>query len=497
MKIAISKMALIKIGWRDKMFKKIKKNISHKINHAFNQLKGSSAKQVIHLIGKIVKKASHKNAAKVIDLLVSVAPNPEAKRIIKAVKQDFERKGSWYGFSHRIFTEIDPQCLDKFINNLFINEEFTGLVKQEEFKKREGFYPPRFLLISPTMRCNLNCIGCSTRKYAVQSDWSMALINRILKEAKEMGIYFIATLGGETFIKKDMFDVYEKHNDMYFLQYTNGTLIDEKMAKKIAAVGNVAPAISVEGFAKQTDTRRGKGVWKKIIKAMEALKKEGVLFGFSATMTRKNAKIITSEKFIDFFIKQGCSFGWYFQYIPIGKNPDISLMATPEQRNQLRKFVHYTCRKTKPIFIGDFWNDGPSVEGCLAGGRVYLHINNDGNVEPCGFVHFAADNIKEKSLKDILKSDFFREIRERQQAISASRAHSDNLLTPCMIIDQPWILREIVKKTKAYPTHEGAETIIKNPKIISHLNQYSKKLHKIMDPAWEKEYRSHCPDCSE
>lgn len=43
-------------------------------------------------------------------------------------------------------------------------------------------------------------------------------------------------------------------------------------------------------------------------------------------------------------------------------------------------------RKTKPIFTMDFWNDGEFVDGCIAGGRCYLHINANGDIEPCAFI---------------------------------------------------------------------------------------------------------------
>ena len=70
------------------------------------------------------------------------------------------------------------------------------------------------------------------------------------------------------------------------------------------------------------------------------------------------------------------------------------LMASAEQReymyHQVRKF-----RKTKPIFTMDFWNDGEFVGGCIAGGRSYLHINANGDVEPCAFIHYSDANIKE------------------------------------------------------------------------------------------------------
>ncbi len=474
----------------------IRMELSNNLHNATNGFKLGLARRSVWLLAQVVKYASAAQTAKLLRVAELVTRNQETS----AALENFRTKvlgqhGASYQFMQRIQRESSPTCQKKFVQNLIGNELIVGTAKRRKFAEREGFRPPTFILISPTMRCNLNCIGCSTRRYmySKKDDWPPELLDRVLTEAKEMGMYFVVTLGGETFMREDIFDAYEKHNDTYWLQYTNGTLIDENMARRLAQVGNVAPALSVEGFEKETDERRGKGTWKKIMRAAKLLKEEGVIFGFSATVTSQNAELVASDEFVDFLIDQGCLFGWYFQYIPIGNNPDVSLMATPEQRNQLRKFNHYVCAN-KPIFIGDFWNDGTRCNGCLAGGNQYLHINGDGNVEPCGFVHFAVDNIKDKSLKEVCNSEFFREIRRRQQATTAPDRYSDNLLTPCQIIDQPWVLREIVEQTGAFPTHEGAETIITDSKIKAHLDEYSKRLHELMDPIWEQEYQQRQPD---
>jgi len=166
------------------------------------------------------------------------------------------------------------------------------------------------------------------------------------------------------------------------------------------------------------------------------------------------------------------------------KQPPSPIYDTPEQRNRLRHAVNRT-RSTKPIFIGDFWNDGPYVGGCIAG-RQYLHINNKGDVEPCAFVHFAVDNIRDKTLKEIMESPFFRAFRERQNAVDAPRAHNANMLTPCCVIDQPWVLREIVKEHRAHPT-DGSGDLLRGP-LARALDEYSKKIHRIYDPIWEKDY---------
>jgi len=121
------------------------------------------------------------------------------------------------------------------------------------------------------------------------------------------------------------------------------------------------------------------------------------------------------------------------------QRPRYQLDAYSEQRKKLYETVQ-RVRLEKPLFMMDFWGDAPYVGGCIAGGRRYIHINPKGDVEPCIFVHFSADNIKEKSLKEALDSDFMRAIRAHQP-------FDDNLLLPCQIIDNPDKLREIVEKT--------------------------------------------------
>ena len=53
----------------------------------------------------------------------------------------------------------------------------------------------------------------------------LELIERILNEAREMGIYFITTQGGEMFCYEEMLNIYKRNSDIYFQVYTNSTLI--------------------------------------------------------------------------------------------------------------------------------------------------------------------------------------------------------------------------------------------------------------------------------
>ena len=379
-------------------------------------------------------------------------------------------------FGKEILAKGCPQCRTKVLDNLMVNA-ITGKRQRIQYHHRTGLQPPYSLVISPTMRCNLRCVGCYAAAYAKRAEMSFGLVDRILREAKAMGIYFITISGGEPFFRKDLMDLFATHDDVYFQVYTNGMLIDSSLADRLAEMGHVVPCISVEGFKEETDARRGKGTFDRILAAMRNLRERGVFFGFSATATRENNDLLVSDEFVEFWREQGCALGWYFNYIPIGREPDLDRMPTPEQRLCRRRRVR-ELRERLPMLLMDFWNDGALVGGCMAGGRYYIHINVHGDVEPCVFAQFAVDNIRDKSLHDVLDSPFFRRIRARQP-------YSDDYLRPCMIIDHPHVLREVVRESGARPTYEGGEAIL--TKAADGLDRYACRWGELADGEWVAE----------
>jgi MoaA/NifB/PqqE/SkfB family radical SAM enzyme len=374
----------------------------------------------------------------------------------------------------KLVEDLADKPLKCFFQNVIVNEMIEGQRVRRQFQAREGFEPPVTIVINPTMACNLHCHGCYSYKMP-RKGMDYALLRKVLREAREMGTRLITVSGGEPLIYQHYFRMLEEFGDLQFMSYTNATLIDEEVADRIAAAGNVMPAISVEGFSAETDNRRGAGVHDKVLRAMRLLKERGVLFGVSATPTRQNSDVIASDEFIDYYIAQGALFSWMFQYLPVGKDPDITLMSTPEQREKLRAKTH-EWRLTKSVFIGDFWNDGPCVGGCLSATR-YCYITPEGKVQPCTFVHFYTHDLNECTLLDVFRSKFFRSIRAHQP-------YSRNLLRPCKIIDNPEVLRDVVEECGAKPSYEGAETIIKDPAVRAHLDTYAREWGAIADRVW-------------
>ena len=209
----------------------------------------------------------------------------------------------------------------------------------------------------------------------------------IIRQGKELGVYMYIYTGGEPLVrKKDLIALCEKHSDCQFLAFTNATLIDDAFADDMLRVRNFMPAISLEGFESATDGRRGDGVYRKVVRAMSILREKRLPFGISACYTSQNLDSISSEAFIDQLTAWGAKFIWYFHYMPVGNDAAPVLLPSPEQRTAMYRRVR-EIRRTKPIFAMDFQNDGEYVGGCIAGGRKYIHINQNGDEEPCEIIH--------------------------------------------------------------------------------------------------------------
>lgn len=395
---------------------------------------------------KYLNKNPEKNIAKIVDLLMPFTYREDMKRLLATGKKIMHDPGNPYrGLILRAFSEISPNVRKRFLSNFVLNSAMIGQDRTSMLKLKYKCNIPWAILMDPTNACNLHCIGCWAAEYNKGDSMDYALLDRIIREGKELGIYFYIYSGGEPTVRKDdLVKLARVHDDCVFLAFTNGTLVDDAFAKALAEVGNFALAFSIEGFEEATDFRRGKGTYQKVIQGMRNMKKYGAPFGFSACYHSQNTEAVGDDKFLDFLIEQGCLFGWYFTYMPLGKDAGTDLLATPEQREYMFHWVR-KMRDTKPIFLLDFWNDGQYVNGCIAGGRSYLHINAEGDVEPCAFIHYSNVNIRNVSLLEALHSPLF-------EQYAAHQPFNKNHLRPCPLLDNPGMLAAMVKASGAHST---------------------------------------------
>jgi len=399
--------------------------------------------------------------------------------------------------------EIIKKIIDVLVENNLIREDQSYEQAIERFEEKYGELPPTFIVFSPTQICNLNCIGCyasSTSKTAATIPYPF--VDKVVGEVHDdFGGRFITISGGEPFMYrsegKTLLDIFKKYNDMLFLVYTNGTLINEEAAQRLAKSANATPAISVEGFEKETDERRGIGTYKKILNAFECLRQAGVPFGISVTATSKNVDLLLTDEFYDFYFEeQGACYMWQFQLMPIGRGKDeLDLMVNPEKRVQLyRKWEKLLSEKR--YCLADFWNSGVLSRGCIAYGRSggYFYIDWHGNVTPCAFIPYYVDNIYDlynngKTLSDALFSDFMKNGRKWQREYGLDNwKKPKNWLMPCSIRDHYEIFRNSVLPTEARPEDEKAREALESEEYFEVLKSYDEELQGLTEKIWETEY---------
>ena len=393
----------------------------------------------------------------------------------------------WVKFINRVLDETNPKYAKKFLLNLGYEAFFRGTKTIRANREKYNCNIPWLILFDPTDACNLHCVGCWSGTYGHKNNMSFEDMDKIVTQGKELGTYLYFMTGGEPTVRKaDILKLAEKHNDCMFALFSNSTLIDEELCEKIVELGNITFLLSIEGTPETNDGRRGEGHYAAVMKAMDLLKEYGIVFGTSICYTSKNYKTVTSDEFLDMLIDKGVRYAWYFHYMPVGNDAAPDLLPTKEQREYMYHRVREIRGATggKPIYAMDFQNDGEFVGGCIAGGRFYCHINPNGDVEPCVFIHFSDSNIHDKSILEMLQSPLFKAYHEGQP-------FNRNHLRPCPMLENPKLLREMVNKTGAKGTNAEAEETVEH--LCSKCDHYAEEWGPVADRIWAEQKHKKAP----
>ena len=437
----------------------------------------------LHKAGRLLVKYVYKNPKRNI---------PKALKVGKAITGNLfpestwtapldiitNPNNTWHDYVYNILNDIDRDCLSKMLLTFAVDAGYIGTSTLRENRDKLKCNIPWIILMDPTTACNLHCTGCWAAEYGNKMNLSFEDMDKVITEGKKLGIYAYLFTGGEPLVRKsDIIKLCEKHRDVAFHAFTNGTLIDQEFCDDLLRVGNFFVSVSIEGFEESNDGRRGAGHYKKALAAMDLMHMNHIPFGVSICYTSKNYLSVTSDEFLDMLIDKGCVFAWYFHYMPVGVNADTSLLLSPEQR----EYMYHKIRDIrgleggKELFAIDFQNDGEFVNGCIAGGERYCHINANGDVEPCVFIHYSGANIKEKSLLECLQQPLFLAYKDGQP-------FNDNLLKPCPMLENPERLQEMIKATGAKSTDLEA------PESCEHLcgkcTDYAKEWAPMAEKLW-------------
>ncbi|MHC1706653.1 MAG: radical SAM/SPASM domain-containing protein [Bacteroidales bacterium] len=311
----------------------------------------------------------------------------------------------------------DPEKFMFFLS--VMNYQRKAARKRKEWLARDIGVPP-VMIMSITKRCNLFCKGCYS--FALGKRQSSELpadkYAALFREAGELGISVIMLAGGEPLVRKDVMLTAGENRDILFPFFTNGLLLDEDMMNMISMNRNLIPLISIEGEQQLTDERRGDGVFLSLMGKMQLLKSRNLFFGSSITITSENIYTVTSNKYISELVSKGCGLFVFVEYVPAdGKSQHLVLK--PEHKAYLINRTEILRRSKSALFIG-FPGNEDKYEGCLAAGRGFVHINPEGQMEPCPFAPFSDVNVNENSIREGLKSDLLKMIRENHFSLTES-----------------------------------------------------------------------------
>ncbi len=445
--------------------------MEHKLVHM-------SADLALTHILKYIDKAPEKNLLKILNVaekFFKMFPKNNFDRMKAALN---DKDNCFVQLAKNILSDVDRDLVKSLFISMGVHAGYYGTKTVRVNRDKYNCNIPFTILFDPTSACNLKCKGCWAAEYGHSLQLSLDEMRSIVSQGKALGTHFYMLTGGEPLIRKnDIVTLASEFPECVFLIYTNATLVDKKLCDDIKKCGNITLALSIEGDECSNDSRRGEGAYKTTMEAMELLKQERVLFGVSVCYTSANVNDVTSDEFLDKMVDLGAKYAFYFNYMPIGKNAEKSLIPTPSQR----KYMYFWMKKMrngktgKPLFAFDFQNDGEYVGGCIAGGRNYFHINSNGDIEPCVFVHYSDSNIRTHTLFEALQNPLFMAYRKGQP-------FNDNHLMPCPMLENPLILRNIINVTGANSTDlvylESVE------ELCSKCEDFSKAWAPVAEDIW-------------
>lgn len=386
----------------------------------------------------------------------------------------------WNHFAMSIINECDEKYIKKMLLALGIGAGINGTKTVRKNREKYKCNIPFLMLFDPTSACNMKCKGCWSAEYGHKSNLTLGEMRSIVKQGTELGTHVYMLTGGEPLVrKKDIITLCKENPNCIFLAYTNATLVDEKFCLEMKELGNLTLAVSIEGSEESNDARRGEGAYKTSIKALELLKKHGLIYGISVCYTSQNIPYVTSDEFVDLMVEKGVRFAFYFNYMPLGHGADVNLIPRPDQRVHMYTWLRKVrnSKTGKPLFFMDFQDDAEYVGGCIAGGRNYFHINSEGDMEPCVFIHYSDSNIRKNTILEGLKNPLF-------MAYYHNQPFNDNHLRPCPMLENPQYLRMMVSATGAKSTdlvkQESAE------ELCSKCDKFAAEWTPIADKLWKE-----------
>ena len=248
------------------------------------------------------------------------------------------------------------------------------------------------VIMEITKRCNQACQHCYSRAERKKS-MKVKTINQIIKLVRSNYKHIFIT-GGEPTLDKRVLTIAKSNPDIMFFMFTNGEPIDQVYARKLSAIGNLIPILSVDGYSqRQHDYFKGKGSYRQVMRAIKVLNAVRMPWGYLSMITNINAREVLSKKFVKAMKQKGAILARYLEFIPVG------LQAAPELVPSAETYYLMEKRKQEIIKNCEIYMQETVQKKCL--GLVFFDV--DGNIKCCPFFHYFKHNIAQGNIDGLIK----------------------------------------------------------------------------------------------
>lgn len=296
------------------------------------------------------------------------------------------------------------------------------------FQERTGIKAPRIIAWEITRSCNLACAHCRAAAQCEPYPGELTLdeCKRVMDDIASITDPILILTGGEPLMRKDIWEIidYAREVGLYPVIGTNGTLIDDECAAKIAAHGIPRVSVSLDfPTAEAQDAFRGKqGAFDEAIAGIRNLRAHGVGVQVNTTITKMNNRMV--DDMHQLALSEGAEAFHPFLLVPTGRGEDlVDVELSPEEYEEVLTWA-YHCQKSSPLHFKP--TDAPQyyriirqlcaqegrkvtpetygmeamTRGCL-GGITFAFISHVGDVQPCGYFDMQLGNVKEMPFSQI------------------------------------------------------------------------------------------------
>lgn len=224
-------------------------------------------------------------------------------------------------------------------------------------------------------RCNLNCVHCYAQSKDIEYEDELTTEQgkALIDDLAEFGAPVILFSGGEPTMRKDMPELarYAKSKGMRAVISTNGTLIDEKMAKVLKDIELSYVGISLDGMRETNDKFRGmKGAFDKALEGMRNCKREGIKVGLRFTINKQNAKDIPA--IFDLLEEEGIPRVCFYHLVYAGRG--TKLIEDDLSHEESRAVLDLIMDRTKALHDKGFPIEVLTVDNHCDGPYVYFRL---------------------------------------------------------------------------------------------------------------------------